>query len=135
MKVIAVQQVDDDFDKKIPTVSTPDKQDATQHDTAILPNMGQGGVDASGHQDNGTGKDGLGQPWIPGLFNPLDMLSPSQSAIMFSPQPPSQDVTPMHISEVEEDVQYNILIGSLDDLLDDPWDIVLFLMDEAMGNI
>ena len=78
-------------------------QDATQHDTAFLPNTSQGGANASDQQDDGTGNDGLGQPWVPGLFDPSDISSTSQSAIMFSPQAPPQDGTPTQNSEEEEE--------------------------------
>ena len=81
------------------------------------------------------GNDGLGQPWIPGLFDPLDMSLPSQSAIMFSPQVAPQDGAPTHNSKEEEELQNEILLSGLDDLDDDPQDIHLFQMDEAMSNI
>ena len=108
--ITTVVQDDDDSNKKMPAVSIPAKKDTTQHDTAFLPNTSQGGANTSNQQDDGTGNDGCGQPWIPGLFDPSHMLLPVQSAIMFSPQVASQDGAPTHNSEEEEELQNDILV-------------------------
>ena len=124
---------DDDSDKKMLANSTMPQQDVAQQDTAFLLSASQNRVDTTRQQDEGTGGNGLGWQWLPQLFD--SMFSPMQLAIRFLPKTASQEGTPIQNSEEEGEQQNESLLGGLDELEDDPQDILLFQMDKAMGNI
>ena len=93
--------------------------------------------------------DGLGTPWMPQNFGGGTPFSSAQSDIQFASQvdttqgtiPPNQPGTTSSLTTTnsfstrDTAQQEDILLTGLNDLEDDPRDIMLFQMDEAILNV
>ena len=93
--------------------------------------------------------DGLGTPWMPQNFGGGTPFSSAQSDIQFASQadttqgatPPNQPCTTSSSATMNSFLmrdtaqQEDILLTGLNDLKDDPQDIMLFQMDEAISNV
>ena len=149
---------DDDGDKKMPAKSTSPTPKANTPPKLKDPPNRQGTPNtvtnrnvtvrvASTHTD--ATHDGLGTPWMPQAFGGGTPFSSTQSDIQFASQadtaqrniPPNQpgttssSTTTNSFSTRDTAQQEDILLMGLNDLEDDPRDIMLFQMDEAISNV
>ena len=114
-----------------PKIPSPDrKKDTDAQGKPIVTTVTK--PDTSGQQDDDESEDGLGDQWIPQAFD-TSGFSASQSMIAFS-QGTNQDGTSTTASPAERS-RMDIIMGGFDSVDDDPRDMLLELLDEAIENI
>jgi hypothetical protein len=150
---------DSDSDKKMPAVDTPERlKDPPSNQGTLDPHAQKFSVrvvpkhtDVPDDQQDPFNAldDGLGSPWMPTGFHGGTPFSTTQSEVQFTVQTDdtqgvatsgqqdntSPSGTASSFSTRNTTQQEDILLAAMNDLEDDPRDIMIYQMDEAISSI
>ena len=143
---VTTPKSNDDGDKKMPTVGTPVKlKDPPDQQGMINMAPNQNVTVRVIPMQPDTAKDGLGTPWMSRVFGEGTPFSAAQSDIQFTNQTDTKYTSKSagyyiilsHYKYLTRGTtqQEDILLAGMNDLEDDPWEIIMFQMDEAISNI